>query len=138
MAEKCGARSSSARPRHSHSPNSAHSPTIPRTSHHTRPRSLHSESTNSSCNLFRWVIRIMMYTCLSSCSIIITLNHDSVYIKDRVIMAEAILYDVVILIAMSKTWHRKRMPGYLFWLLAFIFLRSTYCIIEAGISWSRR
>jgi len=57
----------------------------------------------------------MMFTCLTFCSVIITLHHDSIYFKDRLRMAEAIVYDAVILIAMSKTWHRKRMPGYFFY-----------------------
>lgn len=138
MAENNSARSHSARHRDSHSPNPVPSSTIPRKTHHFHSEPQTSPSVDTSFNIFRWVIRIMMYICLSVCSMVIMLNYDSRYYDDRMIAGEATLYDAVVLIAMNKTWHRKRMPGYLFWVLLFILLRSMYCVIEAGISWNRR
>ena len=130
MADNSGRRRSSARPRVSRSPSPVALPV--RKSHRS---SVDLGPLGMAWTTYRWILRIMIFTCLNFCCVTIMVQHDSNYYEGRWLVAEALTYTVGLVIAMSKTWHRKRMPEHLFWLLALLLYRSGWCTIQSTRHW---
>lgn len=70
--------------------------------------------------VYRWVIRVLMALCLSRCVVVYVFCHDLPYAKAKTLLVEEIAVGFAILVCMSKTWHRKRLPGFFLW--AFLIL----------------
>jgi len=73
---------------------------------------------------YRWVVRVLMAICLSQCVVVYVFCHDLPYMQAKIQLVEKTAVGFVILVCMSKTWHRKRFPHFLIWafLLLLIYL----------------
>lgn len=85
--------------------------------------------------LFRWILRIMMCANLFLGCVILMYCHDSSQKEGKYKVAEALTLVVAVLILMNKTWHRKRIPGYWFWMLLMGLWRLSMLAYSAMDMW---
>lgn len=81
--------------------------------------------------LYRWVVRVLMVLCLYQCAVVYVLCHDLAYQSAETQLAEELTVGFLIIVCMSKMWHRKRMPGYLLWIFLVLLIYLWICAVGA-------
>ena len=80
---------------------------------------------------YRWVVRVLMVLCLYQCAAVFALSHDLAYQNAEMRLAEALTVGFVIIVCMSKMWHRKRLPRFLIWVFLILLIYLYICFSNA-------
>ena len=71
---------------------------------------------------YRWTVRALLVLCLFLCAVMYVFSHSVAEAAAKTRVMEALAGGFGVLVCMSKTWHRKRLPGYLIWISLLLLL----------------
>lgn len=81
--------------------------------------------------VYRWTVRTLLVLCLFLCAVVYVFSHSVTQDTAKARAMGAVALGFAILVCMSKTWHRKRLPGFLLWPVLLLVIYLAFCASDA-------
>lgn len=81
--------------------------------------------------VYRWTVRTLLVLCLFLCAVVYVFSHSASQDTAKTRAMGAVALGFAILVCMSKTWHRKRLPGFLLGPLLLLLISLTFYASDA-------